>query len=479
MQHNEVFGSFIFKFIERFAVKGIGLVIGVILARLISPNDFGQIAILSVFINLSQTIIQSGFSTALVQNKDVDDDDYSTVFYINVVASLVIILILFFIAPIISAYYATSALVVPLRVYSLSLVFGAINSVQNAKLQREMRFKEAMVCSLLATLGSGFLGVIMAYLGFGLWALIGYYFSNVVFSSIVMAFTTKWYPRLVFSTNRAKELYGYGWKLLVSGVLCSLHSDIQSLVIGKKFSTSTLGYYNRGQQIPQILAMTMDSSVQSVMLPVLSQVQDQKSRFRDLVKRSVSLDMLFIAPAMVGLALVAESIVIVLYTEAWLPSAIYVQLVCLAYLSAPFISSHLIAIKAIGRSDVYMKLEIVRRIMMLVVLAISILCFDSVLAIAIGFVVSSFLDVVIVSVPILKLIDYSLWEQIKDLWKILVAVMAMAIVVWTIDLFALHAVLKLLAQVFVGVVSYVGLCFALKVESFRYCVDKLTKLTKK
>lgn len=472
MRREKVISSLVYKFIERFAIKGIGLFVGIVLARLISPEDFGQLAILSVFISLSQTIIQSGFSTALVQNKDVTEDDYSTVFYISMGISAGLIVVLFVTAPFISEYYGGSALIAPLRFYSFSLLFGAFNSIQVAKLQREMRFKATMICSLLATILSGILGVAMAYMGWGLWALVGYNFAHVIFSSIVMLFSVKWYPRLVFSVSRAKVLFGYGWKLLVSGVLCSLYADLRSLVIGKKFSAEALGYYNRGQQIPQIIAMTTDNAVQSVMLPVLSEAQDEKYRLKAILKRSMAMEALLIIPAMVGLALVAEPIVRLLYTETWLPCVPYMQWLCLAEVFAPVISSGLIAIKAMGRSDVYMKLEIVRRIMMVIVLAISVFCFYSVSAIAVGYFISQLLDAIIVAIPIWKLLGYSLFEQCKDLWKTFFATAGMGLVVLALNFISIHIVLKLIVQIVVGILAYLILNLALKNDSLLCCVSK-------
>ena len=473
MKQSSIFSSFVYKFVERFAVKAIGVVIGIILARLISPEHFGQLAILSVFINLSQAVIQGGFSASLVQNKDVTDDDYSTVFYLSELVSIGLISILFISAPIISEYYGSSDLIVPLRVYSLSLLFGAFNSVQIAKLQREMRFKSTMICSLIATMLSGVLGVIMAYAGFELWALIGYHFSNVIFVSIAMLVATKWYPRLVFSTIRAKVLFGYGWKLLVSDILCSLYADVRSLVIGKRFSTETLGFYDRGQQIPQIILTTTYTSIQSIMLPAFSRVQDDKSKIKSMVRMSSSFDYLFTVPAMIGLAMVAEPLVTVLYTEKWLSCVDYLQIVCLGMVVRPAVTSGQIAIKAIGRSDVFMKLEIVRRVMLLAILAISIFCFDSVLAVAIGYAIECWVEAIIVAIPVWKLIGYSPIDQLKNVWKIYVAVLCMSIVLLALGCISMNPTHKLVVQICAGVITYFVTCAVLKVDSLKYLLKKV------
>ena len=234
MNKGKVISSLVFKFVERLAVKGIGLVIGIILARLLAPELFGLVAIISVFINLAQTFVQSGLGTALVQNRTADEKDYSTVFYLSTGIAVLMIAVLFAIAPLVGRYYDNAALIWPLRVYSFSLLFGALNSVQNAKLQREMQFRVMMRCNLIATIISGAIGVAAAFLGAGLWALVIYYFSNQVIVAVCMLVAQRWYPKWMFSVKRAKELFGFGWKMLVSALLCSLYNDIRSLIIGKK-----------------------------------------------------------------------------------------------------------------------------------------------------------------------------------------------------------------------------------------------------
>lgn len=475
MEKKTIISSLAFKFIERLSVKLLGLVISIILARLIAPDTFGQLAIMTVFINISQTIIQGGLNTALVQSKSVDEVDYSTVFYISASVSVVLIFALFFGAPAISNFYGSEELVRPLRVYAFTLLFGAINSVQVAKLQREMRFKATMYTSLIATVLSGVIGVVLAYLGFGLWALVIYNSSYIVFSCVTMFFASNWVPRLLFSLERAKQLFSFGWKMLASAVLCSVYKDIRTLIVGKYFSTEDLAYYNRGQQFPTTISSTLDMAIQSVMFPVIASVQEDTSSVKAMLKRSLSLGALLIVPTMVGLAVVSETVVRLLLTDKWLPCVLYMQIICLADASIPLVSSNLVAIKAIGRSDIYMRLEVVRRVAMLVVLLISVLCVRSIEAIVIGYLISAWIDYVIVAFSVKKLIDYGIGEQMQDLLPILIASACMGMAACGVSVFELNMLFELFLQIVVGVLSYIFLCRVLKIESYAYLKEALLK----
>ena len=477
MERKKIISSLAFKFTERLAVKGAGLIIGIVLARLLLPEEFGQVAIITIFINLANSIIQNGFNSALVQQKEVDDKDYSTVFYITMVLSAVIVAIWCVTAPYIAAFYESPKLVWPIRVYSFSLFFGAFNSIQVAKLQREMRFQPMLYTSLIATVLSGVLGVVMAYMGFGIWALVAYGCSNIVFSCIAMLFVANWFPRLVFSWKRAGSLFSFGWKMLVSGILCSIYNDARSLIIGKRYSVDDLAYYNRGQQYPDVVSHTIETSIQSVMFPAMARSRSDKAQMRSMLKRTVSLGMFLIAPIMIGLAVVAPSLILLLLTEKWLPSTVYMQIICLASISLTLTSPNLTAIKALGRSDIYMILELIRRIVMLAILLVALFVFDSVLAIAISFVISSYVDMFITAAPLKKLLDYGGFRQIIDNWKTLVASLLMGTCVYCIGFLQLPTIVLLLVQCLAGVLIYLLLCIILRIESFYYILSFIKKGT--
>lgn len=478
MDKKKVIASLVYKFIERLGVKGLGLVISIVLARLLAPEEFGQIAIMNVFVNLSQVVAEGGFTTALIQRKDVTERDYSTVFFINLGMAVACFLILQAAAPWISAYYSQD-LTKPLRVYSITLFFGAFNALQIARMQKRMEFRKIMFCSLIATVISGMAGIAGACCGLGLWALVLYNLLNNAIVCATAAFAEKWLPKLEFSLHRAKILFSYGWKIFVSAALCSLYSDIRSLIIGKKFTGNDLAYYNRGQQFPQVISYTLDSAVQSVMFPTMASMQDEKSTLAEMLRRTETMGTYSIMPIMFGLAAVSESVVVILLTEKWLPCVPYMQWLCIANATVPIMSSNLIAIKASGRSDIYMRLEMIRRVVMLTILMISIIAFHSVEAIAIGYCISAWIDALLCMVPVTKMLGYSIRMQITDLWKIVMSSAIMFLTVQLMNLLQWNNVLLLMLQILVGVIVYLAAGFLLKVDSQMVLVKYVRKVLRK
>ncbi len=479
MNQDRVASSFIFKFIERLAVKGIGLVISVLLARMLDPEVFGLLAIINVFVNLAQTFVQTGLGTALVQNRTTREDDYSTVFYLSFGIAAVLTAALWVAAPFIGSYYQSDLLVWPLRVMGLSLLFAAFNSVQTAKLQREMRFKVMMHCNLLATVISGALGLAAAWLGWGLWALVVYHLSHVVAVSLCMLAVEKWLPRWVFSWQRAKVFFGYGWKLLASGLLCSLYYDIRALIVGKRYSTADLAYYNKAQQYPDLIARTLNESIQAVMLPVMASAQEDQERLNRILLRSISSAMFVVVPSMLGLAAVSDTLIPLLLTDKWAACVPLLKIFCLGNLMIPLQSSNLSLLKATGRSDVYMKTEIVRRVVMIATLLVTVFVFDSVTAIAIGYAAGYWLDAWIIVAQVKKLTGVGFARQLAACWKTFLAAALMAAAVYPLGLLPLGGVAKLAVQVIAGVAVYGLTCLLTKNEALAQAKSIAAKFFKK
>lgn len=475
MDKKKVVSSLAYKFIERLSVKGIAFAVGIILARLLAPEYFGILAILMVFINLSQTIVQSGFNTALVQSKNVTAKDYSTVFYICILLAAIMVLILNLFAPIISYFYNTQELILPLRVLSIVLVIGAFNSIQVVILQRSMRFKETMYCSLITTIFAGIAGIYMAYRGFGLWTLVWYNIIHTILSCITMAYYVRWFPKLEFSVNRMKDLFSYGWKMLISALLCSLYNDMRSLIIGKMFTTADLAYYNRGQQYPDIVANTLDNSIQSVMFPVMSKEQDNKKKFVAVLSRTVSIGTFIIVPLMFWMATISKPFVEMLLTDKWLPCVEYMQLLSIGFASIPMTSSCLVALKSTGRSDIYMKLEFVRRIIMLLVLLISVFIFKTVVAIAIGFVISSWIDVIVISIPIKRLLGYGIRQQLRNVWKTIIGSLILFVCCYSCLSLQLNNFTMITMQGVVAIIVYIACSKILKNEGYTYLIQMIRR----
>ena len=473
MEKTKVIKSLIYKFSERFAVKGIGLVIQILLARLLAPEAFGQIALLIVFTDLSLNIVDSGLNAALIQSREVDDRDYSTVLYISLALAVVMIAVLQLVAPVIARFYDSPGLVAPMRVYAFSLLFSAFNSVQVAQLQRAMRFREIMFCNLAASLSAGLVAIFFAYRGLGLWTLVIYYFSHIVITSLVMLFVLRWLPHSRFSLDSAKRLYGFGLSMLAASLIQTLYYNLRPLIIGKKFSTADLGYYDRGQRFSNTIALNLDTSIQNVMFPVFSREQDDPAILRGMLRRTKKMGCFLIFPVMLGMAAVARPLILLLLTDKWLPSVIFLQILCAGDMTIPFVASNLMALKALGESRLYARQEVVRRVAMLVLLLVSVLAFHSVEAIAVSYALSSWIDGYITSRPIKKLLDYGFLSQLKDIWKSGLSSLLMALGVYALGALPLSPLLLLLLQVIAGVLFYLLLNLLLKNESLYYLFNML------
>ena len=471
MERGKIVRSLIYKFTERFAVKLIGFVLGILLARLLSPEIAGQVALLEVFVNLSFTLIDEGINSALVQTKNADERDYMTVFVITLGLALFAIAVLEAAAPAIAGYYRSPEITLPLRVYAFSLLFSSFNSIQVARLQREMRFREMMLCNLAATVIAGGLGVALAYRGAGLWSLVAYHFGQIVLSCLAALLVLRWLPHGRFSKESAKRLGGFGLKMLGASVVSNLYNSLRPLIIGRRFTTADLGYYDRGQKFASTISLNLDTAIRSVMFPVLARSQDDTEQFRAILRRMKQLGCFVVFPVMFGLAAASEPVVRLLLTEKWLPAVPFLVLLSIGEAQVPLTSSNLVALKSLGRSDLYAKQEVLRRVLMLLVLAVSVLAFDSVIAIAVGFVFSAWLDVWVTSLPLKGLLNYSFFAQVRDTWKSAVSSLLMAAAVWALGRLPLGGIAGLALQIIAGGALYLLINLVLRNESLVYLLS--------
>lgn len=472
---DKIFFSLLWKYFERTGNQLVQFVVQIILARLLLPKDFGVIALLMVFINLAQVFVQSGFNTALIQAKNPDDRDFSSVFYLSLGVAIILYLVLFISAPAISEFYNMPNLTKILRVLSLILFFGAVNSIQNAVISREFKFKQLFYSSFGAIMISGTIGVYLAYEGYGTWALVWQYLSNALFLCLIMWITVKWRPKLLFSLERLSKLFSFGWKLLVSALLETGYREMQSLVIGKMFSASDLGFYNRGRMFPQVVVGNIDGSIQSIMLPALSQVQDDLRRIKEMMRRAITISTFIIAPLMAGMIATAEPIVRIVLTDKWLPSVPFMQICCISFIFYPIHTANLTAISAVGRSDIFLKLEIYKKLLGIAVLVGTIFLFRSVIAIAWSAVLSGIISTFINAYPNKKLIGYTYSEQMKDLTPSFLISAIMGVCVYFLGFWNAPPYVLLPMQIFFGFGLYVLLAKVIKIESMTYITGLLYK----
>ncbi len=473
MEKSKIVRSLIYKFTERFSVKLVGLVIGIVLARLLTPEIGGQVALLEIFVNFTFLIIDDGVNNALVQTRTADERDYTTVFLITLCLAGAVLTVLEAAAPLIAAFYRSPELTAPLRFYAFALLFGAFNSVQVARMQREMRFREMMLCNLAATVLAGTLGVVLAWRGAGLWSLVSYHFAQIALLCLATFLVLRWIPRGRFSRESARRLGGYGLRMLGASVVSYLYSSLRPLIIGRRFSAVDLGYYDRGQKFSSTVSLNLDASIRLVMFPVLSRAQDEREQFRSIMRRMNALGSFLIFPVMLGLAAVAEPLIRLLLTDKWLQAVPFLAILSIGDAQVPLTSANLVALKSIGRSDLYARQELLRRGLMLAVLIVSVAAFRSVEAIAVGYSISAWLDVWVTSLPIKKLLNYGVRDQLRDVWRSGLAALVMAGAVYGLSRLPLPLLPLLLVQVLAGAAIYVLLGLALKNESLFYLLSML------
>ena len=471
--------SFLFKVVESLGNQGIAFVVSLLLARMLDTSDYGVLSMLMVFIAVAQVFVQSGLNTALIQRKDVDETDLSSVFYVSFGVAAAFYALLFVLSPWLASFFNMPALKSTLRVMALILLPGSLVSVQTAVVARQMAFRKLMIASLCATVLSGTVGVVMALSGAGYWALVAQQMTNQCTLAILLLVLIKWRPRRVFSFARVKSHLRFGWKLLVSGLLDTGFTNLRSAVIGKKFSDDALAFYTRGKQFPELAMNAINGSISSVILPVLSEQQDETERMKQTMRRSIMLSSFIVVPMMAGLAAVAEPMIRLLLTDKWLPCVPFLQLCCIDYALYPIHTNNLSAINAKGRSDVFLKLEIIKKAYGLAILLVSVLCFDGVMAIAWGGVISSAVSAAVNAHPNRELIHYGFLEQLHDILPTILISLVMFGVVYAMNAMALPAAALLVLQIAAGAAVYGGLSLLFKVESVQFLWQVARKLLKR
>ncbi len=468
-QRRAILSGLFWKMMERGGSQGVQFVVQIALARLLLPSDYGVLAIVTVFTMLAGVFVQSGFHSALIQRKEADDLDYSSVFWFSMGTAFLLYVILFAAAPAIASFNRDPLISPVLRVLALILFLGALRSVHTAQTTRRMEFKRLFYSTVSATFVSGILGVTAAYMGLGVWALVLQQLVSGAMMTVVLWRMLPWRPRWMFSWERLKSILSYSWKLLASSLISTLYADLRTLVIGRMYPLATLGFYNRGKQFPQLLAGNIDHTIQSVMFPALSRLQDDRVRMRSLVRRSIVTSSFLIFPMMVGLAVVAEPLVVLLITDRWLPSIPFLRIFCGIYALQPIHAANLQAINAMGRSDLFLKLEVIKKTIGLGILAVSLPL--GVYAIAMGGLVSGLVFTLINAYPNRTLLDYSYEEQIRDILPSLLLSLAMGAVVLALGRLPLADLPRLLIQIAAGAVIYPGLAALFRLECFHYAVQ--------
>ena len=467
--------SFLWKLLERISVQGSQFLVHIILARLLLPEHYGVLALMMVFIALANVIVQNGFNTALIQNRDIDDEDFSSVFWVVLLISIIIYFILFFVAPLLARFYEIPYLVKPFRVICLMLIPGALNSVQLAIIRRNMDFKKEFSSNFIAIVISGVFGITLAYLGFGLWALVTQTLLNSFIASITMYISIRWKPLLILNKQKIKKLFSYGYKLVLAGMLDTLYDNLCGLIIGGKYSSSSLGYYTRGNQFPNAIMGALNSSVQTVMLPALSMFQNDKLEAKKLMRKAMIFSAFFIFPMMAILAGIAKPLVQIVLTDKWLPCVPYIQIFCFSYAFWPVHTSNLQAINAMGRSDIFLRIEIYKKILGGCTLALVVYYSNDPVAIAATSIVMTMIGCFINCYPNKYLLRYSYSEQMRDILPYFSAAITCFLLIVRMDDIFNNSILTIVTQGTIAIFLYSIMTYVMKCSAWEIILIKLKR----
>ena len=468
----KVASGLIWTYAERLSAQLITILVTIVLARLIEPAQYGLISIVNVFINIANAFVINGFGNSLIQKKDAEELDFSTVFYFSLAFSVVLYAVIFLCAGQIAAFYAMPELKLVTRIMAIRLPIAAINSIQQAYISKKMEFKKFFFATLGGTIISAVVGISLAYCGAGIWALVAQYLTNVCIDTTVLWFTSGWRPTLAYSSERMKSHFSYGWKIMCVGVMTTLYSNLRNLIIGKKYTSSDLAYSEKGEQFPSAIAGNINSSITKVLFPVLSDNQKDTLQLKRMVRRSIKVGSFLLFPIMFGLASIAEAFVRVLLTDKWIGCVPFLQIMCVVYALQPMQTAPLQCLKALGKSKLYLKVDLIKKIIGIVVLAVAVVFFNNVIIIVLSALMVEILSVLIM-VPINKrMIDYSYTEQLCDMAPITFLVVVMCAVLYMLRrLLQVSNLAQMILQILAGAIVYIGMAAITKNDSFCYVLQ--------
>lgn len=455
----------VWKLAEKVGMQVIQFAIQIVLARKLLPEEYGLVGLLTIFITVSDVFILQGFTTALIQRKDVDDLDYSSVFYANIAMAAVLYGILYLSAPGVAAFYHEPALTALMRVLSLNVLFGAFSAVHNAVLSRALDFKKSFLRNTLNILTQGVVGIGAAYMGLGAWSLVFSKLAGTLVGSVALCVTVRWKLLWQFSLSKIRSLFSFSSKVLTTNLLNTIFNNLHSLVIGRYYTSADLGYYQKGQQMPQAFMTAIDGSFSEVLYPALSTIQDDLPQLKSALRRSMKTSMFLVMPMLMGVIATAEPLTVVLLTEKWLPCVPFMQLQCVSCMFWP-LAARTHALNAIGKSNVTLRLSVITKLITVVFIVVCIRF--GIFAIMLGSIAASLITFWITSYYVKKYISYTLMELLKDLAPCVLlsaGMLAVTLLVGTVDM---NVYWKLALQVLTGVAIYIGGAVIFRIDSLHY-----------
>ena len=476
----DTLNALFWSFTERFGTQVIQFIFSIIMARLLMPEEFGLIAMLSIFVAMGNTFVNSGFGQALIQKQDSNHIDECSIFYFNILVAIFATIILFFCAPLIADFYDQPELAPMSRVLSLIFIFNALGLIQRTLLNKKLEFKTQLKVSLSASLISGIISIWFAFNGFGVWSLIALYLCNDFFNTLFLWLLSSWRPSLIFSMYSLKSMFSFGSKLFIVSLTNSVFVNLHQLIIGKFFSPSALGFYSRADSLYKYPVVILNSVVSQVSFPVFSKIQDDKKQLKLLVRRSLKTITLITFPLMIGVAVVANPLIEVLLTKKWLPSTFYLQLLCVIGMLYPILAINLNALNAQGRSDLYLKIDIINKILILIIIFITYRF--GITAMIIGQIVNSLFSYFLYSYYTGKLLGLTIINQIRDMFPVFSISIVMGLLIYCVKYLSIdNQLLLLITQITLGGLIYISLCFIFKISAFMEVISivKGFRLSKK
>lgn len=475
----KVFSGVIWKFFERICAQGISLVVSIILARLLVPDDYSVVSIVTIFFSFCNVLITGGFNTSLIQKKDADIVDFSTILHVSMIMAAVMYGAMFVVAPFIANLYGKEILTIMIRVMGLTFFINVFKGVICAKVSNNMEFRRFFMATIIGTVVSAVVGITMAMHGFGPWALVAQQMSNSIIDTIILFLTTKFRFAFVFSFQRFKSLFKYSWKLFLASIVSTIYDEAKPLIVGIKFSTADLAFYNKGMSFPSLINSTVSNTMSGVLFPAMSKLQDDKNALLASVRRYIKTSSYLVFPLMIGLMVVADTFVNVVLTDKWMEIVPFMRIFCACYMFDLVQVGNLQVFKAMGRTDISLITEVVKKAIYFLIILSFVLLSDNAIIFAFANVFCTIVATLVNTYPNRKLLGYRYHMQLWDIVPNLVLSCVMGIGVYCMRLLPLNPLILLMVQVVVGVAVYVLLSILTSNENLEYIFRFIKDLNRK
>ncbi|NBH32780.1 lipopolysaccharide biosynthesis protein [Clostridiaceae bacterium] len=468
---NRIFSGLLWSCGERMTAQLVSFLVSIILARMVTPREYGVIALVMIFISIGNIFVTDGFGNALVQKQNADTIDFSSVFLFSLILSVLLYGLLYWISPFIAEFYDLPVLKNVIRIMGIRIILASVNTVQRAYISKKMEFRKFFFSTIIGTIISAITGILMAYKGYGVWALVIQYLTNSLIDTTILSVTSGWKISFKFSFKRLKPLISYGWGIFAVALMNALYSNLRNFVIGKRFSTDDLAYSTKGQQFPGLVAANINNSINAVLFPAVSMVQEDKNKMLSVTRRMIQIETFFVGPLLFGLAAVSPLCIRLLLTEKWLQCVPYLKIMCGVYVLQPIQMASIQAMKAMGYSELYFRLDIIKKAVALIILFIAVFYYNSVFDIVMSALAAE-ICATIINFPVnKKLIAYGYLEQIRD---VLSPLIASAFMYWIVTFVNQKVewmesdILRLGVLVVFGCMAYILICYMMKLDSLFY-----------